>query len=82
MTEPYYEIICDVKYDRKLLDLARKLIKGQGDGRISENDATQIVEEVKDGNKITIIEKQTIQYIIDNFNYTEPAISILLSVII
>ena len=82
MSESYYEIIDNVKYDRKLLNLARTLIQGKGDGRISEDDAKKIFEEAQDNNKITDIEKQTIQYIIDNFNCTEPAVSILSKIIV
>jgi len=78
MTEQYYEIINDVKYDKQLLNKARELITGKGDGRISEDDAKLLIQESLDGNKITDIEKQTLQYIIDNFNCTEPAIAILL----
>jgi len=78
MSEQYYEIINDVKYDKELLDKARELITGRGDGRISEEDAKVLVEETKDGNKVTEIEKQTLQYILDNFNCTEPAVAILL----
>ena len=78
MTNQYYEIINDVKYDKELLDKARELITGRGDGRISEEDAKILVEETKDGNKVTEIEKQTLQYIVENFNCTEPAIAIIL----
>ena len=78
MTEQYYEIIDNIKYDKKLLDMARDLIKGRGDGRISEDDAKTLIQESLDANKITDIEKQTLQYIIDNFNCTEPAIAILM----
>ena len=78
MTNQYYEIINDVKYDKELLDKARELITGRGDGRISEEDAKVLVEETKDGYKVTEIEKQTLQYIMDNFNCTEPAIAIIL----
>ena len=78
MSQQYYEIINDVKYDKELLDKARELITGRGDGRISEEDAKVLVEESKDGNKVTEIEKQTLQYIVENFNCTEPAIAIIL----
>ena len=78
MTNQYYEIINDVKYDKELLDKARELITGRGDGRISEEDAKVLVDETKDGNKVTEIEKQTLQYIVENFNCTEPAIAIIL----
>ena len=77
MTEQYYEIIDNVKYDKKLLEKARELIKGRGDGRISEEDAKILIEESKDGNKVTDIEKQTLQYIVEKMNCTEPAVAIL-----
>lgn len=82
MTEQYYELIDNVKYDKKLLDKARELIIGRGDGRISEEDAKILIEESKDGNKVTEIEKQTLQYIVDNFNCTELAVALLLQNII
>tara|TARA_B100001094_G_C18124531_1_gene768727 strand:- start:171 stop:419 length:249 start_codon:yes stop_codon:yes gene_type:complete len=78
MTEKYYEIINNVKYDKQLLDKAKELITGKGDGRISEDDAKILIELSEDGYKVTDIEKQTLQYIIDNFNCTEPAIAIIL----
>jgi hypothetical protein len=78
MKEQYYEIINNVKYDKQLLDKARELIAGRGDGRISEEDAYILVNAGKDGNIVTEYEKQTLQYILDNFNCTEPAVAILL----
>lgn len=35
----YYKTIDGVKYDRELLELADKLTQGQGDGRLSTDDA-------------------------------------------
>ena len=53
----YYKIIDGVSYDRSLLLLADNLVKGQGDGRISENDMKKLVTSALDGNRITECEK-------------------------
>ena len=67
----YYEIINGVKYDRSLLLKADNLVKGQGDGRISEEDMKTLLIESADNNKITEIEKQTLFYISEKYNTTE-----------
>ena len=67
----YYEIINGVKYDRSLLLKADNLVKGQGDGRISEEDMKTLIIESADNNKITEIEKQTLFYISEKYNTTE-----------
>ena len=67
----YYEIINGIKYDRSLLLKADNLVKGQGDGRISEEDMKTLIIESADNNKITEIEKQTLFYISETYNTTE-----------
>jgi len=69
----YYKEIDGKKYDGELLELAEKLIKGQGDGRISMADAEKLLAEVKDAGKYTDIEKDTMSYIRDNFKWTDEA---------
>ena len=69
----YYEIINGVKYDRSLLLKADNLVKGQGDGRISEEDMKNLLAEAADNNKITNIEKQTLFYISEQYNATMKA---------
>ena len=69
----YYEIINGVKYDRSLLLKADNLVKGQGDGRISEEDMKNLITESEDNNKITDIEKQTLFYISEQYNATMKA---------
>lgn len=67
----YYKEIDGKKYDRELLELADQLTQGQGDGRLSKDDAAQLLEKVKDGNSYTDIEKDTMAYIRDNYKWTE-----------
>jgi len=69
----YYKTIDGNKYDGKLIELAEKLTAGAGDGRLSKDDATVLLDAVKDGNVYTDIEKDTVAYLRDNFNWTDAA---------
>lgn len=69
----YYKEIDGKKYDRELLELAESLTSGQGDGRLSKDDAAKLFEAVKDGDSYTDIEKDTVKYIRDNYSWTEAA---------
>jgi hypothetical protein len=69
----YYKEIDGKKYDKELLETAEKCVKGQGDGRISTADAKILLEKVKDGDKYTEIEKDTMEYIRHNFKWTPEA---------
>jgi hypothetical protein len=69
----YYKTIDGNKYDGELLELAEKLTAGAGDGRLSKDDAAQLLDGVKDANSYTDIEKETVAYLRDNFNWTDAA---------
>jgi hypothetical protein len=69
----YYKTIQGVRYDRSLLEAAEERISGQGDGRISEMDAEEIVELSKDGKGITETELRTLKYISENYHFTPKA---------
>lgn len=73
MAENYYIEIDGKKYDRDLIDTAKKAVEGRGDGRISKADAEVLLAKVKDGNKYTAIEKETIEYIRQHYKWTEEA---------
>ena len=73
MAKSYYKKIQGVRYDRALLESAEERIKGQGDGRISDQDINEIIDLSKDGNKVTLTELRTIKYIRDHFRVTEKA---------
>ena len=73
MAKSYYKKIQGVRYDRALLESAEARIKGQGDGRISDQDIHEIIDLSKDGNKVTLTELRTIIYIRDHFRVTEKA---------
>ena len=69
----YYKIIEEEKYDRSLLLLAENLVKGQGDGRISEADMVKLEKSALDGNRITECEKKTLIFITEQYNTTDTA---------
>ena len=69
----YYKTIDGVKYDGEIIELAEKLTAGRGDGRLSVEDAGHLLEAVKDGGTYTDIEKNTMSYVRENFNWTEAA---------
>ncbi|MEC8394023.1 MAG: hypothetical protein VX003_04095, partial [SAR324 cluster bacterium] len=73
MAKSYYKIVKGVRYDRALLEAAENRIKGQGDGRISEQDLKELVDLSEDGKGITVTELRTLRYIQDEFNLTEKA---------
>ena len=60
--------------DVAILDEANRLTKRAGDGRISIQDANHLMSLVQDGNKITVTEDNTIQYLFQNYNWTQSAI--------
>jgi len=69
----YYKKIKGKNYDGSLLELADSVTKGKGDGRISLNDAKQLLKKVKDAGSYSDIEKKTMQYIRDNYKFTDEA---------
>ena len=69
----YYQVIEGEHYDRSLLLLADNLVKGQGDGRISEEDMKKLIESALDGNRITDCEKKTLKFISKQYNTTDNA---------
>ena len=75
MSESYYKVIGGERYDREILDIAEKSVDGQGDGRISIEDAHQLFEAIIDGNMITKIELKTLDYIKANFKFTPAALN-------
>lgn len=69
----YYKTIDGKKYDGEIIELAEKLTSGAGDGRLSKDDAAQLLEAVMDGGTYTDIEKDTMAYVRDNFKWTDAA---------
>lgn len=73
MAKTYYKEIDGKKYDAGLLEAAEAAVEGSGDGRISQKDAELLLKQVKDGDKYTDIEKQTVALIREKYKWTEAA---------
>ncbi len=73
MAESYYKTIDGVHYDREMLAIAEKATEGQGDGRISLDDARLLIAAVTDGGRYTDVEKATMAYIRDHYKFTAEA---------
>ncbi|CAD5257897.1 MULTISPECIES: hypothetical protein [unclassified Imperialibacter] len=69
----YYRHIDGHRYKAATLNMADEAIAGQGDGRISKADAEKIFGTISDGQDYTQVEKHTIRYLRDNYNWTEEA---------
>jgi hypothetical protein len=67
----HYKQIDGKKYSAELLEIADGLVAGQGDGRISAEDAAVLFDKLAKDHKYTDLEKDTIAYIRENYNWTE-----------
>jgi hypothetical protein len=73
MSDSYYKVIDGKKFDREMLEIADRATAGQGDGRISIEDARLLIGAVKDGGRYTDVEKETMAHIRDNYRFTDEA---------
>lgn len=67
----HYKQIDGKKYSAALLAKADELVAGKGDGRISAEDAADLFDMLAKDHKYTDLEKDTIAYIRENYNWTE-----------
>ena len=69
----YYKQIDGKKYDARVIEMANELVAGQGDGRLSVDDAHKLIKHIKDAGTYTDVEKDTMVYVRDNYNWTDAA---------
>lgn len=69
----YYKTIGGKKMDANILAQADASVAGAKDGRISKTDAQALVKAVKDGGKITDIEKNTMLHVVKKYKWTDSA---------
>lgn len=67
----HYRQIDGKKYSAELLDIADSLVAGKGDGRISAEDAGELFTKLATDHKYTDLEKDTIEYIRNNYKWTD-----------
>ena len=67
----FYKQIDGVQYSRSLLNWADEAVAGRGDGRISVSDAEELFDKLASDNRYSDLEKRTIKYIRENYNWTD-----------
>merc|ERR1711920_647012 len=73
----YYMTIDGMKCDRAIVDTCAKSVEGQGDGRVSVDDAKKVWEKAADGGKVTKAERWTVRHCLTHFKFTEPAMDFI-----
>ncbi|TKB58446.1 hypothetical protein [Ferrimonas aestuarii] len=68
-----YVHIDGVRLEKELLDLANAHTTGRGEGRISKDEAMDLINSANDGRGMTDVEVATLNYIRDNFSLTDAA---------
>ena len=68
-----YVTIDGQKYEKELLDLAKEHTTGRGEGKISKDEAADLIKSAQDGVKVTDIEMATLKYIRSTFDFTDAA---------
>ena len=68
-----YQTIDGVKYEKELLDLAERHTTGAGEGKLSKDEVADLFKSASDGQGVTDTEKQTLEYIRKNFEFTDAA---------
>ena len=69
----YYQVIDGLRYDRKILVEAEKRTQGQGDGKISFEDAKDLWEFAQDAGDLKVEEKRSIQRVMELYHWTDKA---------
>ena len=67
----FYKQIDGVQYSRRILDWADEAVAGRGDGRISVSDAEELFDRLASDSRYSDLEKRTIKYIRETYNWTE-----------
>ena len=68
-----YQTIDGVKYEKELLDLATKHTTGAGEGKLSKDEVADLFKSASDGQGVTETEKLTLEYIRNNYEFTDAA---------
>lgn len=68
-----YKTIDGIKYEKELLDLATKHTTGQGEGKLSKDEVADLFKSANDGEGITDTERSTLEYIRNNYEFTDAA---------
>jgi hypothetical protein len=61
------------RYEKELIDLAKEHTTGVGEGKLSKGEVADLFASAKDGKMVTQTEKDTLEYIRENFEFTPAA---------
>merc|ERR1712039_929735 len=67
------ETVDGLECDGGIMAACRTAVEGKGDGRVSIEDAKEIIKQAKDGNKVTQQERWTLGYCLAHFRWTRQA---------
>ncbi|HBD11781.1 MAG TPA: hypothetical protein DCZ13_06510 [Porticoccaceae bacterium] len=70
-----YVTIDGQKYEKELIDLATAHTTGRGEGKIAKDEAADLLKSASDGPGVTDTEMATLNYIRNNFEFTDAAAS-------
>ncbi|PSJ44382.1 hypothetical protein C7H85_13740 [Zobellella endophytica] len=70
-----YVTIGGEKYEKELIELATAHTTGRGEGKISKEEAADLLKSAQDGQGVTDIERSTLHYIRQHFEFTDAAAS-------
>ena len=70
----YYQIINGKRYNDSLIINGLVRVRKKGDGRISLKDARELWNIAMDGGRITEVEENTLDYLMQEINWTRPAL--------
>ena len=68
-----YITIEGVKYEKELIELAKAHTTGRGEGKISKDEAEDLLNSALDGRGVTETEMNTLKYIRENFDFTDAS---------
>jgi ADP-ribose pyrophosphatase len=70
----YYMQVGGQKLDRGMMKAFEEAVAGKGDGRVSVKDVEELIKPaIADGRGMTEIEEQTLNWALENFNFTPAA---------
>ena len=61
------------RYEKELIDLAKEHTTGVGEGKLSKDEVADLFASARDGKTVTATEKDTLEYIRENFEFTPAA---------
>jgi len=73
-TKGYYVTIDGRKCDSAIIEACQEAVAGEGDGRVSVDDAKKIFAKIVDG-QITDVERWTVKYCVCGFHWTDAALA-------